>query len=149
MTQSVTSIPEDTPVQPASDDSLFARLGGIYGISAAVDNLVDRLYVNGAANANPKVDEFHQQQGHAGFKFLVTAWSIEETGGPKIYPGRDMRESHAHLSVTEREFDIVATEIKTSLYQLNVPEREFDEFMELIESYRSMVVAPEHRHAAE
>lgn len=70
----------------------------------------------------------------------MTAWCIEQTGGPKCYPGRDMREAHAHLAVTEREFDVVATEIKTTLCQLNVPEREFDEFMSIIESYRPMVV---------
>ena len=104
--------------------------------------LVDRLYVNGAANANSKVAEFHAKQGHAGFKFLVTAWSVQETGGPAIYPGRDMREAHAHLAVSEREFDIVATEIKTALYHVNVPDREFNEFMALVEKYRSMVVAP-------
>ena len=52
-----------------------------------------------------------------------------------------MRESHAHLSVTAREFDMVRTEIKTSLYQLNVPEREFDEFMAIIDSYEDMVVS--------
>lgn len=55
--------------------------------------------------------------------------------------GRDMRELHAHLKVSGREFDVVATEIKTSLYQLNVPAQEFNEFMNIIESYRSMVVA--------
>jgi hemoglobin len=86
----------------------------------------------GAANANPKVAEFHAKMGHAGFKFLATAWSIQECGGPQIYPGKDMREAHEHLSVTAREFDIVATEFKTSLYRLNVPEREFDEFMAII-----------------
>lgn len=124
-----------------ADGTLFERLGGIYGIAAAVDNLVDRLYVNGTVNENPAVDEFHREQGQPGFKYLVTAWSIQETGGPKVYPGRDMRESHAHLNVSEREFDVVYTEIKTSLYQLAVPERELDEFMAIIESYRSMVVA--------
>ncbi|MBA2409730.1 MAG: hypothetical protein H0V62_08170 [Gammaproteobacteria bacterium] len=61
------------------------------------------------------MEEFHKQQGQPGFKFLVTAWSVQETGGPKIYPGRDMRESHAHLNVSQREFNVVATEIKTSL----------------------------------
>lgn len=59
-----------------------------------------------------------------------------------------MRESHAHLTVSQREFDIVATEIKTSLYQLNVPDREMGEFMDIIESYRSMVVHPSHQQAA-
>ena len=122
--------------------SLYERLGGTYGIAGAVDVLVDRLYDNVSANQNPHVEAFHLQKGHAGFKFLVTAWSIEQTGGPSCYPGRDMRESHAHLHVTEAEFDVVKTEIAATLYHVGVPLPEHREFMEIIESYRSMVVGP-------
>ena len=124
----------------AQTPSLFDRLGGVYGISGAVDVLADRLYDNASANSNEHVSAFHALKGHAGFKFLVTAWSIEQTGGPKCYPGRDMRESHAHLFVTEYEFDIVATEIAATLYHVGVPQQEHTEFMTIIESYRSMVV---------
>ena len=122
--------------------SLYERLGGLYGISGAVDVLADRLYDNASANANPHVQAFHDQKGHAGFKFLVTAWSIEQTGGPACYPGRDMKESHAHLYVSEFEFDIVAGEIAATLYHVGVPAQEHKEFMAIIESYRSMVVGP-------
>ncbi len=128
MTQSVTST------------SLYERLGGTYGIAGAVDVLTDRLYDNQSANRNPHVAAFHGEMGHAGFKFLVTAWSIEKSGGPACYPGRDMRESHAHLFVSELEFDIVKTEIAATLYHVGVPEQEHGEFMTIIESYRDMVV---------
>ena len=126
----------DAPQTP----TLYERLGGLYGISGAVDVLADRLYDNASANRNPHVAAFHQMKGHAGFKFLVTAWSIEQTGGPACYPGRDMRESHAHLFVAEEEFDIVAGEIAATLYHVGVPQPEHGEFMAIIESYRSMVV---------
>ena len=124
----------------ASTPSLYERLGGTYGIAGAVDCLADRLYDNASANRNPHVAAFHAGMGHAGFKFLVTAWSIEQTGGPACYPGRDMRESHAHLSVCEEEFDIVAGEIAATLFHVGVPQPEHGEFMAIIESYRSMVV---------
>ena len=120
--------------------SLYERLGGIYGIAGAVDVLADRLYVNASANQNPQVQAFHNEKGHAGFKFLVTAWSIEQTGGPKCYPGRDMLESHAHLHVAESEFDIVKGEIAATLFHVGVPQPEHQEFMTIIESYRSMVI---------
>ena len=67
---------------PTANPSLYERLGGTYGIAGAVDVLVDRLYDNVSANQNPHVQAFHLMKGHAGFKFLVTAWSIEKTGGP-------------------------------------------------------------------
>ena len=126
----------------SAPESLYDRLGGIYGIAGAVDVLANRLYDNASANTNPHVKAFHDQKGHAGFKFLVTAWSIEQTGGPACYPGRDMKESHAHLAVSEFEFDIVAGEIAATLYHVGVPAAEHKEFMDIIESYRSMVVGP-------
>jgi hemoglobin len=124
-----------------AEQTLYERLGGIYGIAAAVDVLVDRLYSNASANMNPAVAKFHEQQGQAGFKFLVTSWTIEHTGGPQCYPGRDMREAHMHLNVSEHDFDVVALEIDATLSYLGAPEKEHKEFMDLIESYRSMVVA--------
>jgi hemoglobin len=124
----------------AEEEPLFKRLGGIYGIAAAVDDVVGRLYVNGTLNANPAVNAVHQLGGQAGFKYLVTAWSIEHTGGPKVYPGRPMDKAHEHLNISDREFDVVMTEIKTSLYKFNVPEREFNEFVALLESYRPQIV---------
>ena len=121
-------------------ESLYERLGGAYGIAGAVDDLVDRLYHNDAANQNPAVQEFHAEGGEAGFKYLVTAWSIEATGGPEVYAGRDMEEAHLDLEVSDREFDIVYTAIKQTLQQVGVPEREETEFMEIIENYQDMVV---------
>jgi len=53
-----------------------------------------------------------------------------------------MRESHAHLNVSEFEFDIVAGEIAATLYHVGVPRQEHSEFMAIIESFRSMVVGP-------
>jgi hemoglobin len=50
-------------------ESLYERLGGAYGIAGAVDDLVDRLYENDAVNQNPGTREFHEEEGHAGFKY--------------------------------------------------------------------------------
>lgn len=121
--------------------SLYERLGGTYGIAGAVEVLVDRLYSNASANGNPAVAAFHALNGHAGFRYLVTAWSIEKTGGPACYPGRDMTTSHAHLGVSEADFDVVALEIAATLSYVGVPMQEHREFMDIIESYRPMVVA--------
>jgi len=63
MTEVITDIPAQLTEGVRGNASLYDRLGGFYGIAATVDNLVDRLYVNGAANANPKVAEFHAKQG--------------------------------------------------------------------------------------
>lgn len=123
------------------EKSLYERLGGAYAIASAADYLVDRLHTNATLNKlNPKVKDFHTAQFKAGYKFMVTAWSIEAAGGPKCYPGRDMFESHKNLGLTNYEFDVTAHEIRNTLYQLGVPQQETNEFMAIIERYRSKVV---------
>lgn len=124
-----------------SEATLYERLGGAYAIASAADYLIDRLHSNATLNkANEKVRAFHTEQFKAGYKFMVTAWSIEATGGPKCYPGRDMFEAHKNLGLTNYEFDVTAHEIKNTLFQLGVPKRETEEFMDIIESYRTVVV---------
>ena len=55
---------------------------------------------------------------------MVTGWTIEATGGPKCYPGKDMFAAHEHLRLTDYEFDVTAHEIRNTLYQLGVPRQE-------------------------
>jgi len=127
-------------VQPA-DATLYERLGGCYGIAGAVDVLVDRLFANVKVNANEKVHEHHGNPANAaGYKFLVTAWSIEAAGGPRCYIGHDMTVAHEHLSIDKDGFDAVYMEIESTLFYLGVPAEETKEFMAIIESYRSNVV---------
>lgn len=127
------------------DETLYERLGGAYGIAGAVDVLTDRLFHNDTANQNPVTAEFHENYDPAGFKYLVTAWSIQYTGGPEVYPGRGMDAAHEDLEVSELEFDVVRTEIKATLYHVGVPEQEIREFMAVIDMFRDKVVADKHR----
>lgn len=134
--------PSTAPAMHPADAPLYERLGGCYGISGAVDVLVDRLFKNVKVNANDKVHEHHGNPANAaGYKFLVTAWSIEAAGGPKCYIGNDMTVAHEQLSIDKAGFDAVYMEIESTLFYLGVPAQEINEFMTIIESYRSEVVA--------
>ena len=126
-----------------AEQTLYERLGGAYAIAAAVDMLVDRLHNNATLNLNQGVKDFHAPSYKAGYKFMVTAWSIEKAGGPKCYPGKDMFEAHKHLGLSDYDFEVTAHEIKNTLYQVGVPKKENEEFMEIIWSYRDQVVDPE------
>ena len=127
----------------AAEATLYERLGGCYGIAGAVDVLVDRLFKNVRVNANAQVHAHHGNSANAaGYKFLVTAWSIEATGGPACYIGHDMTVAHEHLNIDTDGFDAVYMEIESTLFYLGVPAAETTEFMSIIEGYRSQVVAP-------
>ncbi len=84
--------------------SLYERLGGVYAIAAVVDDFIDRIMDDPRLNANPKVHEAHHRVSRAGFKYLVTEQVCEATGGPQRYTGKPMSDSHAHLDITEQEW---------------------------------------------
>ena len=72
---------------------------------------------------------------------ILATWVMENTGGPKVYFGRPMDTGHAHLSITQKEFDIVVLECKQTFYQLGVGQKEIDELVAGLESNRELVVA--------
>jgi hemoglobin len=128
--------------------TLYERLGGTYGIAAMMDVLVDRLFANVWANRNPYVAKMHERNGKPGFKFMVTAWSVEVTGGPKCYSGRDMHYAHVDMVASEHDFDVVALEIAATLSFCGAGVQEQKEYMEIFESYRREVLdAPRNEQA--
>lgn len=133
--------PATAPETKVGDATLYERLGGCYGIAGAVDILVDRLFQNVKVNANDMVHQHHGNPANAaGYKWLVTSWSIEATGGPRCYIGHGMDIAHEHLAIDEAGFNAVSKEIEATLDFVGVPEPELREFMDIIENYRAEVV---------
>src|SRR6266545_4525957 len=124
---------EATPIQK----SLYERLGGVYAIAAVIDDLIDRVMDNPRLNANPKVDEAHHRVSRAGFKYLVTEMVCWATGGPQHYSGRTMLDSHAHLDITEQEWQVFLADFQACLDHFAVPKEEQGELFAIVESTRN------------
>jgi hemoglobin len=136
--------------QAEDEASLFERLGGTYNIAQTVDHLVDLIYDNKGLNANPTLAAIHADKStKAGFKVMLTNWVVQETGGPKIYKpdsfgrGKSMKDSHPHLNISNREFDIIKTLCLATFYHYNVGNHEIDQLMDDLESYRHLIVTRE------
>ena len=109
--------------------SLYARCGGVFGISAFVDRCMDLWMADTTLNDNPMVTRWHLSAQRPGFKFLVAqvgrarahaarvpraltsrrASLIRQltcnlTGGPQKYTGRPMDEAHKHLNISGLEW---------------------------------------------
>lgn len=131
----------------SAEESLYNRLGGTYNIASTVDYLVDMIYINDGLNANPALKAVHDNKASkAGFKAMLTNWVVQETGGPKIYQpdpfgrGKSMKDSHPHLNISDREFDIIKTLCLATFYQFNVGNHEIDQLMDDLETYRKVIV---------
>jgi hemoglobin len=118
-----------------------------------VDDLIDRVMTDARLNANPLVNEAHHKVPPPGFKYLVTEMVGWASGGPQVYTGRPMRESHEHLKITPKEWEAFMDDLQQSLDKFNVPSAEQMELKAIVQStYGDIVIgkdeAPETASAA-
>ncbi len=120
--------------------SLYERLGGAYPISVVVDSFIDLLLVNDTLNANPAIKAARDRVPAAGLKFHVTTLVCQATGGPCNYTGRAMQPSHAHLNISEKEWQAMLADFRRVLNNYGVPAKEQQELVAIVESTKKDIV---------
>lgn len=124
----------------ATPKSLYDRLGGLPPISVVVSDFIDALVPDSVLNANPAIDAARKRVPAPYLKYHVTAMVCQATGGPCQYQGRGMKESHAHLNITEREWDRMLSIFRGILAKYQVPEKETQELLTIVESTKADIV---------
>lgn len=124
------------------EKSLYDRLGGVYAIATVVDDFIDRVVDNAILNANPAIKEARDRVPRAGLKYRVTEMVCQATGGPCKYTGRSMKEAHAHLNITQKEWDALVVDFKASLAKFKVPAKEQEELLAIVNSTKKDIVVP-------
>lgn len=137
---SVSTITAQDNAEGKAEATLYDRLGGVYSIATVVDELIERLVVNEILNANPAIDKAHKTVPKAGIKFQLTALVCQAAGGPQVYNGLSMKDSHAHLNITNAEWDEMVRVFSQLLNDFNVPENEQKELFALISPTKSDIV---------
>jgi len=124
----------------AQEKSLYDRLGCVKPISLVVDDFVNRLVANDILNANPMIKKGREHSPDAYLKFQVTNMVCQATGGPCVYTGLGMKESHVHMNITENEWQVMRDEFKKTLDKFQVPEKEQKELFDIVESTKKDIV---------
>ncbi len=119
---------------------LYERLGGVYSIATVVDDFIERLLVNNILNANPRIKEARERVPKAGLKFHVTALICQLSGGPQVYTGRNMKNSHALLNISGKEWDAMVADFVACLNHFKVPEKEQSELLALVGPTKTDIV---------
>lgn len=122
------------------EKSLYDRLGGVYPIATVVDSFIDILLVNDVLNANPAINEARKRVPTPGLKYRVTTLVCQVTGGPCVYNGRSMKDAHAHLNITEKEWDAMMSDFRRVLNNYGVPEQEQKELIAIMEGTKKDIV---------
>ena len=137
----------------AEEKSLYERLGGEKGIALIVDDFVNRALADPRVNWERKgvkserlllrdkpmewsatPDEVERMKKH------ITQFISLATGGPAQYQGRDMREVHKGMNITNTEFDAAIGDLKATLDKLGIPTADQKELLAILESTRPQVV---------
>ena len=126
--------------QSGAQKSLYDRVGGLKGITVVVDDFINRLVANKTLNKNPAIDAGRKSAPAPYLKFQVSQLICELAGGPCKYTGQAMKESHAHLNISEKEWGVMAKEFQKSLDKFKVPAAEQKELFDIVGTTKADIV---------
>lgn len=120
--------------ETATAKSVFDKLGGAPAIDAAVDIFYRKVLADD--RIKHFFDTIDMEAQHVKQKaFLTMAF-----GGPNSYTGKDMREAHKHMNLTEEHFNAVAECLVGTLQELNVPQEDIDSVVGIAVSVKDDVL---------
>jgi hemoglobin len=117
--------------EPGAQKSLYHRLGGLKGITVVVDDFINRLVANKELNKNSALDAGRKRSPAPYLKFQVSQMVCGVTGGQCKYTGKTMTESHVHLNICEKEWDVMPKEFKKSPDEFKVPAAEKKDLVDI------------------
>lgn len=126
--------------QQTATKPLYERLGGLKGVTVVVDDFINRLVANKQLNKNPAINAGRKSSPAPYLKFQVSQLICELAGGPCKYTGKTMAESHAHLNISEKEWNVMAKEFQTSLDKFKVPATEQKELFDMVGKTKADIV---------
>ena len=117
--------------------TLYERLGGYDAIAAIVKEYL------GLARTDAGFSRFGTGRGSdtkAKAVQLNIDYVCHMTGGDNYYMGRDMKDAHAGLGITDAEWRTNMKFIESALDKYKVPAQEKSEFLALVERTRRDIV---------
>lgn len=103
-----------------STPSIYDKLGGEAAINAAVDIFYRKVL------ADDRIKHFFDSTDMASQHVKQKAFLTMAFGGPNNYTGKDMREAHKQMNLTEEHFNAVAENLVGTLKELDVSEEDID-----------------------
>lgn len=118
----------------ASGASLYERLGGMPAIEAVSDKLIDKTA------SDPRTMRSFKGAETTKVKKSLAQFLCQASGGPCVYKGDSMKESHKGMAVSGDEFGLMAGFADQTMKELGVAERERSEVMGMLGPMKSDIV---------
>lgn len=120
--------------EPEATPSLYDKIGGEAAVNAAVDIFYRKVL------ADDRISQFFDTVDMEGQHAKQKAFLTMAFGGPNSYTGKDMREAHKHMDLTEEHFGAVAENLVGTLQELEVPQEYIDEIVAIALSVKDDVL---------
>jgi hemoglobin len=114
--------------------SIYESIGGSTAVEAAVEKFYTRL------TSDPEIAVFFERADMDELATRQRMFLTAALGGPDAYEGRDMRAAHAHLQITDADFDLFLDCLAASLADLGATPARCDEVLEALEPLRLEIV---------
>ena len=124
-------------IKTNAQESLYKRLGGYDALAAVTDDFIGRLATN------KDMDKFFvgaSDDTKMKIRQHVLDFLCNKTGGPCIYMGRTMKDTHKGLKITENDWTIAGNLLVETLKKFNVPKKEMDEVLAFVTSLKNDIV---------
>lgn len=115
----------------APDSSLYLALGEKPGITALMDDFVDRLFVD------PVIGTFFKKAKRANLKEQLRDQVCYLSGGPCKYEGDAMKAVHADMGIRKSDFNVLIEVLQVAMDTRGIPFRAQNRLLALL--------APMHR----
>lgn len=114
--------------------TLYERLGGQEGISAIVRDIIDNHL------KNPIIKVRFERADIPKLQRLAVEFFCMGAGGSENYTGREMREAHAGMNISEQEFVAVIDDILDALDKNSIPPETRTEVLGILYSMKNEIV---------
>jgi hemoglobin len=134
--------PKSKKTEPPVATPLWERLGGEKTVTKVVDDFV------AAAAADPKVNFFRDGKNKlndeqvADLKKKLVDLISENSGGPRKYTGKKMKDVHKGMGIADAEFDACAEDLKAALEKNGVKPDDVTAVLRAVAGMRRDIVEP-------
>ncbi len=125
---------EEKAIAKVNPKSIYARIGGQPAMDAAVDLFYKKVL------ADKRVNHFFEDVNMKRQIKRQKAFLSAAFGGPVPWKGKDMRKAHADLDINEKDFNVIAGHLQTTLKELKVDAKLIAEVMAVAGSTKDAVL---------
>lgn len=118
--------------------SIFETIGGDPVVGEAVEKFYRKL------KSDPVIAVFFERTDVTKLETHQRMFLTAALGGPDAYEGRDMRAAHAHLEITDTDFDKFLEHLTETLTEVGATPDRIAEVIEAISPLRVEIVSAAH-----